>query len=124
MRSIHQESQQIEKTGGRITAKLKAKCGKPCGKSREIPDIAVVCLTTYNPWCCVCYSTKGGDFVQEKRYQRDRQWVWDRRNLRTVSTHLTVEEAERLKIYCNRRGISKYYLIRQLLREAMAADRT
>ena len=60
--------------------------------------------------------------MQKKRYERERQAAWDRRNLRTVSTHLRVEEAERLKFYCNRRGISKYYLIRRLLREAMAAD--
>ena len=79
-------------------------------------------LATYNMWFLRCYSTEGGYFMQKERYQRDRQWVWDRRNLRTVSTHLTVEEAERLKIYCNRRGISKYFLIRQLLREAMEAE--
>ena len=40
----------------------------------------------------------------------------------SVSTHLKVEEAERLKFFCNRRGISKYFLIQQLLREAMAAE--
>ena len=82
----------------------------------------MVCRTTYNRWYCVCYSTKGGDSVQEKRYERERQAAWDRRNLRTVSTHLKVEEAERLKFYCIRRGISKYFLIQQLLREAMAAE--
>ena len=61
--------------------------------------------------------------MQEKRYERERQAAWDRRNLRTVSTHLRVEEAERLKFYCNRRGISKYFLIRQLLREVMEAEK-
>ena len=60
--------------------------------------------------------------MQKKRYERERQAAWDRRNLRTLSTHLRVEEAERLKFYCNRRGISKYFLIRQLLREAMEAE--
>lgn len=61
--------------------------------------------------------------MQEKRYERERQAAWDRRNLRTVSTHLTVKEAEKLQEYCNRREISQYHLIRRLLREAMAADR-
>ena len=61
--------------------------------------------------------------MQERRYERGRQATWDRRNLRTVSTHLRVEEAERFKLYCSRRGISQYDCIRRLLREAMAAER-
>ena len=83
----------------------------------------MVCLTTYNPWYCVCYSTKGGDSVQEKRYERERQAAWDRRNLRTVSTHLRVEEARKLQLYCQKRGISQYYLIRRLLLKLIAADK-
>lgn len=61
--------------------------------------------------------------MQEKRYERERQAAWDRRNLRTVSTHLKVEEARKLQLYCSRMGISQYYLIRRLLREVMEADR-
>lgn len=61
--------------------------------------------------------------MQEKRYERERQAAWDRRNLRTVSTHLKVEEAEELQLYCSRMGISQYHLIRRLLREVMEADR-
>ena len=57
-----------------------------------------------------------------ERYERERQAKWDRRNLRTVSTHLTVKEARELKEFCQRRGISQYALVRRLLREAMAAD--
>lgn len=60
--------------------------------------------------------------MQEKRYERERQAAWDRRNLRTVSTHLKVEEARKLQLYCKKQGISQYYLIRRLLQEAMAAD--
>ena len=66
---------------------------------------------------------KGGGFMWKERYERGRQAAWDRRNLRTVSTHLTVAEAQELKEFCRRRGISQYHLIRRLLREAMAADR-
>lgn len=61
--------------------------------------------------------------MQEKRYERERQAAWDRRNLRTVSTHLKVQEAEELQEYCRRMGISQYYLIRRLLQEAMEGDR-
>lgn len=61
--------------------------------------------------------------MQEKRYERERQAAWDKRNLRTVSTHLKVQEAEELQEYCSRMGISQYYLIRRLLREVMEADR-
>ena len=60
--------------------------------------------------------------MQEKRYERERQAAWDRRNLRTVSTHLKVEEVRKLQLYCKKQGISQYYLIRRLLQEAMAAD--
>lgn len=61
--------------------------------------------------------------MQEKRYERERQAAWDKRNLRTVSTHLKVQEAEELQEYCSRMGISQYHLIRRLLREVMEADR-
>ena len=83
-----------------------------CGSVPHHVQSVVLCVLQY----------ERGNNVQEKRYERERQAAWDRRNLRTVSTHLKVEETERLKFYCIRRGISKYFLIQQLLREAMAAE--
>lgn len=94
-------------------------------KPGAVPDIAGVRLTGYNLWYEVCYSTflgRRGVISVWERYERERQAKWDRRNLRTVSTHLTVKEARELKEFCQRRGISPYALVRRLLREAMAAD--
>lgn len=50
-----------------------------------------------------------------KVLDRARQARWDRRNLRTVSTHLTVQEAEKLKRICREAGIARYHLIRWFL---------
>ena len=94
-------------------------------KPSVVPDIAGVCLTRYNMWYGVRDSTfpgRRGVISVWERYERERQAKWDRRNLRTVSTHLTVKEARALKEFCQRRGISQYALVRRLLREAMAAD--
>ena len=95
-------------------------------KPSAVPNIAGVCLTRYNMWYGVRDSTfpgRRGVISVWERYERERQAKWDRRNLRTVSTHLTVKEARELKEFCQRRGISQYALVRRLLREAMAADR-
>ena len=94
-------------------------------KPSAVPDIAGVCLARYNMWYGVRDSTflgRRGVISVWERYERERQAKWDRRNLRTVSTHLTVKEARALKEFCQRRGISQYALVRRLLREAMAAD--
>lgn len=46
---------------------------------------------------------------------RTRQAKWDRRNLRTVSTHLTVGEAKTLHRICSEAGISRYHLLHWFL---------
>ena len=74
--------------------------------------------TTYSGICATVQGRKRG-----AKYRRTRQAAWDRRNLRTVSTHLKVEEARKLQLYCQKRGISQYYLIRRLLLKLIAADK-
>lgn len=49
------------------------------------------------------------------RVERSRQYRWDRRNIRTVSTHLTVRDAERLKDLCKIHRISRYHLLHWFL---------
>lgn len=50
-----------------------------------------------------------------KRRRREKQAVWDRRNLRTVSTHLTVQEADALDVICGINHITKYDLLHGFL---------
>ena len=40
-------------------------------------------------------------------YDRHRQAAWDRRHLKTISTHLTRQDAERLQQICEKRRISQ-----------------
>lgn len=61
------------------------------------------------------YVEKGGDFVEKPVEKRHRQAKWDKRNLRTVSTHLTVNEAFELKRICRLAGIRPYRLLRRYL---------
>lgn len=51
------------------------------------------------------------------QYSRDRQRqaAWDKRNLRTVSTHLTVQDAETLKAWCRENDITPYHLLKNIL---------
>ncbi len=46
---------------------------------------------------------------------RERQAAWDKRNLRTVSTHLTVQQAERVKLWCRQNDITPYRLLKNFL---------
>ena len=72
--------------------------------------------------CPVCYSTfvaKGGEDTSEKPRQRGRQARWDRRNLRTISTHLTVQEAVQLQRICNTMGITPYHLLKKFLQKVI-----
>ena len=66
----------------------------------------------------VCYSTgedprppKGGEPLPQV-YERPRQARWDRRNLRTISTHVSSEEAVRLSRLCQDRGTTVYHLMK------------
>ena len=61
--------------------------------------------------------------MEENRFERDRQEDWDRRNLRTVSTHLTVRQAKQLQKYCDRHGVSRYHLLKDFLLRLIAEDR-
>lgn len=56
-----------------------------------------------------------------EKYQRKRQSHWDRLHLKTVSTHLTVEEYERLQVACRWYGRKPYELIRAYLLEYTAS---
>lgn len=40
---------------------------------------------------------------------------WDRKNLRTVSTHVEVEDAEKFRIICHRAGTTPYTALQQLI---------
>jgi len=48
---------------------------------------------------------------------------WTKRNLRTVSTHLTVPQAKELQAICRRHGTKPYRLLRDYLLEVIQEDR-
>lgn len=54
------------------------------------------------------------------KMERKRQAKWDAANLRTVSTKVSVAEAERLHAACAAAGVSLYDLLRRLCREWLA----
>ena len=54
------------------------------------------------------------------KFRRDRQEKWDRRNLRTISTHLPAFQATMLEICCHRMGISPYKLVQRYLQQVIA----
>ena len=60
----------------------------------------------------------------QRTYQRPRQEEWDRRNLKTISTHLTRQEATRLKALCAAAGISPYRLLRRFLLKVIYSQKS
>lgn len=48
--------------------------------------------------------------------------IWDKRNLRTVSTHLRVHEALALRRVCDAHGTTPYALVRAFLLHYIATD--
>ena len=52
---------------------------------------------------------------RERQRRRERQEAWDRRNLRTVSTHLTRQEADALDVICCMNRVTKYELLHGVL---------
>ena len=52
---------------------------------------------------------------RERQRRRERQEAWDRRNLRTVSTHLTRQEADALDVICCINRVTKYDLLHGFL---------
>lgn len=52
---------------------------------------------------------------EKQRRRRDRQIEWDRRHLRTVSTHLTRMEADALDVVCRMNRTTKYNLLHDFL---------
>lgn len=54
---------------------------------------------------------------RQQQRRREKQAVWDRRNLRTVSTHLTVQEANALDVICGINHVTKYDLLHEFLLE-------
>lgn len=64
---------------------------------------------------------RGGGNVEEKRMERARQAAWDKRKLRTVSTHLTVAEYELLQQVCERKGKTPYHVLREYLQHYISA---
>ena len=63
------------------------------------------------------FSERGCATVRERERQRrrERQEAWDRRNLRTVSTHLTRQEADALDVICCINRVTKYDLLHGFL---------
>lgn len=63
------------------------------------------------------FSERGCATVRERERQRrrERQEAWDRRNLRTVSTHLTRQEADALDVICCMNRVTKYDLLHGFL---------
>ena len=58
-----------------------------------------------------------------EKYHRMAQARWDRRNLRTVSTKLSVSEYTELLDLCVLAGCTPYTYLRQLLRHKIADRR-
>ena len=54
--------------------------------------------------------------MEHKPYRRERQARWDRRYLRTISTHLPVDEALRFKSLCYRRNTTPYEVLQAYIR--------
>ena len=59
----------------------------------------------------------------KKSGDRTRQAKWDRRNLRTVSTHVSVQEAARFKRYCRRTGTTPYNELRRFILKCCGNER-
>ncbi|HIR20284.1 MAG TPA: hypothetical protein IAB33_08375 [Candidatus Pelethomonas intestinigallinarum] len=59
----------------------------------------------------------------EKPGRRNRQARWDRRNLRTVSTHVSVQQAARFGRWCRRQGTTPYHELRRFILTACNNER-
>ena len=57
-----------------------------------------------------------------KPFERARQAAWDKRNLRTVSTHVTRREAGTFKLMCRRRGTTPYTVLQNFVRAYIADE--
>ena len=49
------------------------------------------------------------------KYQRGRQERWDRRNLMTVSTHVSREQAAKFRKACETAGATPYHVLREFV---------
>lgn len=54
---------------------------------------------------------KGGEGME-----RDRQYAWDRKHMRTVGTKLRRRDYERLRKVCEDEGFTVYALLQELVR--------
>ena len=59
---------------------------------------------------------------RERQRRRERQEAWDRRTLRTVSTHLTRQEADALDVICCINSVTKYDLLHGFLLDYLEAN--
>lgn len=57
----------------------------------------------------------------EKKSDKPRQRKWDKKHLRTVSTHLRAEEVQRLRMLCLVNCVTPYALLRDWLRAYIAS---
>ena len=48
---------------------------------------------------------------------------WDKRNLRTVSTHVSVPQAARFRRYCRRAGTTPYHELRRFVLKVCENER-
>lgn len=55
----------------------------------------------------------GREVKQMGKYQRRKQSRWDARNLVTVSTHVTREQAAQFRRACSKLGASPYSILRK-----------
>ena len=65
---------------------------------------------------------EGGEIVEKAR-TRGRQAKWDRRNLRTVSTHVSVQEAARFGRWCRSQGTTPYHELRWYILKVCGNER-
>lgn len=54
---------------------------------------------------------------------RSRQAKWDKRNLRTVSTHVSLEQADRFRRACSRNRTTPYAALRDYVLRECANER-
>lgn len=65
-----------------------------------------------------------GKAPEKERKKWAGQNDWDKDNMLTISTRLTIKDALRLKVYCKEAGITVYTLVNYMVRVWMAAWET
>lgn len=61
--------------------------------------------------------------IRYNRAAKNARRKWDRNNLRTVSTHVEIEDAEKFRLICHRAGTTPYTALQQLIFQTNDTER-